>query len=128
MEVLLSAIAERNQEGESNRSLAILKDVSDAGRPQEEVRSSGKRRARKQAYGPTIRELGVLDLTVVGKTDKEIARELGISVQTASRHVSNILGKLKVASRTQAAGRALREGPVEGSEVRRESELLDDVV
>jgi len=45
-----------------------------------------------------------------GRSDKEIGLELGISSLTASKHVSNILAKMSVASRTEASVRAVKEG------------------
>jgi DNA-binding NarL/FixJ family response regulator len=48
------------------------------------------------------RELQVLRLVAVGKTNRAIATELGLSEKTIERHVSNIFGKLCVASRTAA--------------------------
>jgi DNA-binding NarL/FixJ family response regulator len=56
------------------------------------------------------RELDVLRLIVEGKSDREIAEELFISHHTVSRHVSNILGKMGVESRTAAAATAVRDG------------------
>jgi DNA-binding NarL/FixJ family response regulator len=61
----------------------------------------------------TTRELEVLRLLGAGKSNKEIAGELQISERTARTHVSNILGKLELSSRTQAALWAVREGLVE---------------
>ena len=60
----------------------------------------------------TEREREVLILVANGQANKEIALELGISMRTASTHVSNILSKLGLASRTQAALFAVREGLV----------------
>jgi DNA-binding NarL/FixJ family response regulator len=51
----------------------------------------------------TDRELEVLGLVGRGRSNKEIATNLGITERTARTHVSNILGKLGLASRTQAA-------------------------
>jgi DNA-binding NarL/FixJ family response regulator len=51
----------------------------------------------------TDREKEVLALVGKGMANKEIAYELGITERTARTHVSNILGKLGLASRTQAA-------------------------
>ena len=51
----------------------------------------------------TERELEVLALVGRGRSNKEIASDLGITERTARTHVSNILGKLGLASRTQAA-------------------------
>ncbi len=64
---------------------------------------------RRNPYGLTFRELTVLHLVAAGKSDKEIGIGLGISPLTAQKHVSNILSKMEVASRTGAAARALRE-------------------
>jgi PAS domain S-box-containing protein len=60
-------------------------------------------------YGLTFREFTVLGLVAEGRTDKEIAAELGISLFTVGKHVSNILGKMLVSSRTVACVRALQE-------------------
>ena len=58
----------------------------------------------------TPRELDVLRLVGAGESNKGIAAALQISERTARTHVSNILGKLGVSSRTQAALWAVREG------------------
>ncbi|MEV4008311.1 response regulator transcription factor, partial [Actinomadura sp. NPDC049753] len=58
----------------------------------------------------TGREREVLKLVAEGRNNREIAAALFISPKTASVHVSNILGKLNVSSRTQAAAVAHREG------------------
>jgi DNA-binding NarL/FixJ family response regulator len=63
----------------------------------------------------TTRELDVLRLLGAGKSNRQIADELVISERTARTHVSNILGKLDLTSRTQAALWAVREGLVEVS-------------
>ena len=56
----------------------------------------------------TEREREVLALVAQGRANKEIARSLGISERTARTHVSNILGKLGLDDRTQAAIWALK--------------------
>jgi DNA-binding NarL/FixJ family response regulator len=61
----------------------------------------------------TTRELEILRLLGAGKSNKEIAAKLQISERTARTHVSNILGKLDLTSRTQAALWAVRQGLVE---------------
>jgi NarL family two-component system response regulator LiaR len=58
----------------------------------------------------TQRELEVLRLVAQGKSNKEIAEQLVIADETVHTHVSNILNKLHLASRTQAALYALKEG------------------
>ena len=52
------------------------------------------------------RELEVLQLIAAGASNEEIAERLVIAIGTVKRHVSNILGKLTVSSRTQAVARA----------------------
>lgn len=61
----------------------------------------------------TPRELEVLRLLAEGLANKEIARDLGIGEKTVKTHVSNILSKLGVLSRTQAALQAVRMGLVD---------------
>ncbi len=58
----------------------------------------------------TDREMEVLSLLCQGMGNKEIAEELVVSVKTIKTHVSNILSKLNVNSRTQAAVYAMRHG------------------
>jgi NarL family two-component system response regulator LiaR len=58
----------------------------------------------------TEREMEVLRLVAQGKSNRDMAEELVITEATARTHVSNILSKLHLASRTQAALYALREG------------------
>jgi DNA-binding NarL/FixJ family response regulator len=60
------------------------------------------------------REREVLALVAQGLSNREIGRALFISERTARTHVSSILSKLGLASRTQAALWAIREGVVEG--------------
>lgn len=58
----------------------------------------------------TKREVEVLKVLAKGKSNRVIADELSISETTVRTHVSNILGKLHLASRTEAALYALKEG------------------
>lgn len=58
----------------------------------------------------TVRELEVLRLVAAGRSNREIGGELFISAKTASVHVSNILAKLGVSSRVEAAAVAHRDG------------------
>lgn len=64
----------------------------------------------------TPREVEVLTLIARGRSNKEIAVDLHISVKTVKTHVSNILGKLHMMDRTQAAIYAVRQGLGPGSE------------
>jgi NarL family two-component system response regulator LiaR len=66
---------------------------------------------RSPAVEPlTARELEVLKWVARGKSNREIADELVLAEGTVRTHVSNILSKLHLASRTQATLYALREG------------------
>ncbi|HIP96456.1 MAG TPA: response regulator transcription factor [Anaerolineae bacterium] len=56
------------------------------------------------------REMEILQLITRGMSNREIARELGISHQTVKNHITSILRKLAVNDRTQAALYALRRG------------------
>ena len=60
----------------------------------------------------TARELEVLEQIVRGKSNKEIASALGISEATVKSHINNVLSKLDVTDRTQAATKALQRGLV----------------
>src|SRR3954471_18142374 len=62
------------------------------------------------AFGLTEREREVLELLAEGRSNPQIAAELFISPKTASVHVSNILGKLRVTGRGEAAAIAHRHG------------------
>ena len=61
----------------------------------------------------TLREIEVLRLVADGLTNAQIARELDLSEKTVKSHVSNILAKLHLADRTQAAVYAYRMGYVQ---------------
>ena len=71
------------------------------------------RTQRDTADELTARELDVLRLLGEGRANKEIAAALAVSERTARTHVSSILAKLGVNSRTQAALWAVREGLVD---------------
>jgi PAS domain S-box-containing protein len=106
----------------SGTLLAFLRDITD------EVWAAaehGRRAARAELEGTVERQLGirnpyeftfreftVLHLLARGMPDKEIARELGVVPSTVHKHVSHILGKMNVGSRTEAGVRAVQEGLV----------------
>lgn len=78
------------------------------------ARLLAKRMAAPQAglTSLTLREREILVLVAQGLCNREIADHLVISERTARTHVSNLLGKLQLSSRTQAALLAIREGLV----------------
>ena len=59
--------------------------------------------------GLTAREVEVLRLVAVGKSNPAIAAELVLSEKTVARHLSNIFGKINVSSRTAAAAYAFEQ-------------------
>jgi NarL family two-component system response regulator LiaR len=80
--------------------------------PQAAARLVREVRAPESPETLTEREIDVLRLLATGKANKEIALALHVSVTTVKTHVSNILMKLGVSSRTQAALHAVRIGLV----------------
>jgi DNA-binding CsgD family transcriptional regulator len=70
--------------------------------------------AAVESLGLTARELEVLALVAEGRSNRQVADALFISAKTASVHVSNILAKLGVASRVEAAAVAHRLGLLDG--------------
>jgi len=100
-EALIDAIRQVNQ-GVATLHPSIAKKVL------EEFHNTEKQHLSEEPLTP--RELEVLRLIAQGLENKEIAEQLVISDATVRTHVSNILGKLHLASRTQAALYALREG------------------
>lgn len=81
----------------------LLAEISDA--------AAARQEPQTPAPDPlTDREVDVLKLIARGRSNQEIAADLVISVATVYTHVSNILSKLHLASRTQAALYALRQG------------------
>ena len=80
--------------------------------PQAAARLMREVRAPESPEALTERETEVLRLLAQGQSNKEVARQLSIGEKTVKTHVSSILGKLNVSSRTQAALYAVRIGLV----------------
>jgi DNA-binding NarL/FixJ family response regulator len=93
----LRSLESSGADREADKAAALLRSLDGSGR------------ARPKRYsGLTKRVLEVLDLLGEGLTNGEIAEWLFISVETAGHHVSNVLMKLHLQSRTEAAVYALR--------------------
>ena len=58
------------------------------------------------ALGLTGQEIRVLERLAAGRSNKEIARDLGLSPNTVKTHVANLYGKMEVGRRIQAIGKA----------------------
>lgn len=67
---------------------------------------------KKSGLALSDREIEVLKLVAKGMSNKQIGEELGISENTAKKHIRNILDKLHLKSRVEAALHAVREGLV----------------
>jgi len=119
---LAEALAEAGRRDEAAEQWHQAVQTADrlAARPLRRTLDDLARRARigtAEAHGDgavltslTSREREVLRLIAAGRSNREIASVLFIAPKTASVHVSNILGKLGAASRTEAAAIAHREG------------------
>lgn len=90
-------------------AVPFLRDKNKAIIPERQV---SRAMFRSEHADLTKREYEVLKLIVDGKSNNEIAEELTISSHTAKAHVCNIIQKLLVDDRTQAAVKALKEGLV----------------
>jgi NarL family two-component system response regulator LiaR len=129
--IALTSFLEKNLVRDALRAGAIgyvLKDV-DSGRLAEVIRAAHRGQATLSSpvaqvlvesasevpvpdYGLTERETEILSLLVEGQTNKEIAAQLSLSSGTVRIYVSNILSKLGVRNRTEAARLALQQGIV----------------
>jgi DNA-binding NarL/FixJ family response regulator len=76
--------------------------------------TKGSRSSTTGALDLTRRELEVLELVAAGQSNREIGEALFIAEKTAGVHVSNVLGKLGVARRTEAVAVARQRGLLEG--------------
>jgi DNA-binding NarL/FixJ family response regulator len=91
--------------GESMLHPAIARKVINRFAQSEEKSSNGE--ILEQL---TERELEILKLAAQGMSNREIARDLAISIRTAQTHLSNIFNKMGVGSRTEAVVHGLRKG------------------
>jgi LuxR family transcriptional regulator, maltose regulon positive regulatory protein len=93
-------------EHEASATRQRVQNPEGPGSRQAAPRPAPPKGARPAGEPLTRREQEVLRLLLAGASNQEIAAELVVSVATVKKHVSNLLGKLGVASRTQAIARA----------------------
>jgi len=72
------------------------------------LQPSGPNLKAIKALGLTRRETQMLDFLAKGKSNKEIARDLGLSPNTIKTHLANLYEKLGVRNRTQAVSEAMK--------------------
>jgi LuxR family maltose regulon positive regulatory protein len=106
----LAALLDRLATAGTGVSAAYLRDLRAASHPPVPAdRAAGRREAAAAAglVEPlSERELEVLELLAAGRSNREIAEELVVALDTVKKHVSHVLGKLGAANRTQAVTRA----------------------
>jgi DNA-binding CsgD family transcriptional regulator len=73
-------------------------------------RHAGRPPRTPQAHGLTEREVEVLTLLSTGRTSREVARQLSLSITTVQRHIANIYAKIGVSNRAEATAYVLRGG------------------
>jgi class 3 adenylate cyclase/DNA-binding CsgD family transcriptional regulator len=107
----------RNQEGDGERAISLLKasleSAHEIGMRALEERAARRLGELSDASAPddlTVREVEVLRLIAIGRSNADIATALSISLNTVATHVRNILAKTGCANRTEAAAYAMRQG------------------
>ena len=108
-------LLQRNNPGDGDRATSLLDEsfaisTELAMQPLMERVIAGRHRVESQPRrapiypdGLSLREIEVLRLVAAGKSNREIAEELIISVRTVANHVANIMNKTNTANRTEAA-------------------------
>jgi DNA-binding CsgD family transcriptional regulator len=107
----------RNQDGDGERAISLLKasleSAHEIGMRVLEERVARRLGELSGAGAPddlTAREMEVLGLIAIGRSNADIAMALSISLNTVATHVRNILAKTGCANRTEAAAYAMRRG------------------
>ena len=108
--VALELLAAPSPAGPESTATAAQADARPA-RPDWSASAAERRTA--ETFGLSVRERGVLAEVVAGRTNREIGERLYISEKTVGVHVGNILAKLGVSGRVEAATVALRLGLVD---------------
>jgi DNA-binding NarL/FixJ family response regulator len=96
-------------------AMSLLRHLGEEAAAQTAARSRAERVTPESVatmpdYSLTPRETQVLVCLASGKTNRQIAKELHLSLSTVKRHLEHILPKLKVSDRTQAAVKAVEMG------------------
>jgi DNA-binding NarL/FixJ family response regulator len=104
-----------NQELAKELLVRLMKQAQTAHRPSDlapEGSPFGEERPESSSALRTLsqRELDVLGLVAQGKTNQQISKELLVSVSTVKKHVRQVISKLGISDRTQAAVKALELG------------------
>lgn len=104
---LISGILDGEQVCSARMGAALLRRVASG--PQLRMQHDGR---RQQLRMLTRRERQIAELIAAGLGDKQVARELNISLATAKTHVHNLLGKLQLRQRGEVAEALLGEAPL----------------
>jgi PAS domain S-box-containing protein len=99
--VSLTVSLVRDPSGDPNYFISVIEDITE------------RKRAELLLRSLTPREAEVLRLLALGRTNREIAREMMFSVSTVKNHVQHIITKLDPSDRTQAAVRAVELGLID---------------
>lgn len=97
-------------EGVSRDEVAVTRAIASRMLRNMAVDDAATADRRDEAPGLTPREVDVLRLVARGESNPQIAAELHVTVNTVKAHLKNILEKLNVQNRTQAATYAMRRG------------------
>lgn len=101
MDILVQAISDAVAGKHTSETSLLVTTKSRMRRPRQSI---------SEDVPLTKRELQVLQHVALGLSNREVGKSLGISVETAKEHVQNILRKLDVNDRTQAAVWAVKRG------------------
>jgi DNA-binding CsgD family transcriptional regulator len=96
--------------GDSSRSISLNRCTTRGRGPDHSEAAQRSQRVYVRGRSLTIREQEILGLMAAGKSNREIALQVGVSDKTIKRHVSNIFNKLAANTRAMAVRRALESG------------------